>query len=47
MKKVFVIALVALIFSSCSGTKNAWYPKPIKHGGPCPQNAGMSGYSNY
>jgi PBP1b-binding outer membrane lipoprotein LpoB len=45
MKKILLLALVAtLILGSCS--QRMW-PKAVKHGGPCPQNAGMIGYSNY
>lgn len=44
MKKLLIIALIALAFTSCS--RSIW-PKAVKHGGPCPQNRGYIGYSNY
>lgn len=44
MKKVLLIAVIALALASCS---HSMWPKGVKHGGPCPQNRGMIGYSNY
>ena len=47
MKKLIAILILSAIFASCNTPKNIWYPAPIKHGGPCPENAGYSGYSNH